>query len=102
MCRCCELMQSIVLDRLLQRPTPVAGTGRSGDEARAAHEMRILRMNQPFPGIFNPEEVRHHLQNVIQSLLLRSWPSQILHAPLTIRLILRSAKEHHLIVDFEV
>ena len=46
------------LRRLLQRPAAVPG-GRSGaDEARSANEMRILRMNQPFPTIFAREEVR--------------------------------------------
>ena len=32
-----------------------------GSEARAANEMRILGMNQPFPAIFGGEDVRVHL-----------------------------------------
>ena len=33
------------------------GVRSAADEARSANEMRILRMNQPFPTVFAPDDV---------------------------------------------
>ena len=62
----------ICLCRLLQRPATVPGGRGIGSEARAANEMRILGMNQPFPAIFGGEDVRVHL---LRPLALLMHPS---------------------------